>query len=394
MASSILHQAVELAQAGRREEARQLIWQYLQSDPSNETAWLWLASVAADQPEYQRALNEVLRINPNNQQAQQLLAQFQQQYGAAAPPSVGVSYGVPPQAAPSYTPPPPVQGTPAFSVQGTPPQRGYGMYAPPQPVEVKVETRGGRRGCLGCGVPGCGCLGCGGCGQGCILLLLVIIIVPIVFCGGLTFTGRTLGPLDLPAAYLPGEMGRKDITFDATLDDQPYQVSASVPRTWYIPDDNNEMWVAWRSMLDDALTFTETSTTWADFETEAVENPLLIDINPAVLAEGGDVIIMRLVGSASGNYSCSQVQSASYDEPPTNYGGGLCGYRTDEDTPGPINAVMSGAKDPGEAYTITFYVPLNQSKAAQWQIYLPKSQYSFYEDDIKALIESIEIDPQ
>ena len=42
-------------------------------------SWLWLASVAGDQAEYHRALNEVLRINPTNQRAQNLLAEFHQQ---------------------------------------------------------------------------------------------------------------------------------------------------------------------------------------------------------------------------------------------------------------------------------------------------------------------------
>jgi hypothetical protein len=396
MSGSLLQQGVELAQAGRREEARQVIWQYLQTDASNETAWLWLASVAADQPEYQRALNEVLRLNPNNQQAQQLLAQFQQQYGggAYAPPAPGVSYGLP-QAAPPYAPPPQViQGTPSYQPE-MPVQRGYGMYAPPQPVEVRVETKTKRRGCIGCGLPGCGCLGCGGCGQGCLLLLVAMVIIPAVLCVGLTFTGRTLGPLDLPAAYLPGEMGRKDIRFDATINDQTYQVSATVPRTWYIPDDNNEMWTAWRSMLEDALPFEDTNQTWAEFEIEAADYPLLIDVNPAVLAEGGDVIRMWLVGTATGDYRCLQVDnSATYEYPPTDYGGGLCGSRSDAVTAGPTAPVLAGARDPGQTHTVTFFVPLTESTAAQWQIDLPESQFDFYRDDIQALIETLKASPR
>ena len=84
MSSTLLQQAVQLAQAGQKAEARQLLLQFLQTEPNNETAWLWLASVAADQTEYQRALNEVLRINPGNQRAQQLRSEFEQQYGSAA----------------------------------------------------------------------------------------------------------------------------------------------------------------------------------------------------------------------------------------------------------------------------------------------------------------------
>jgi len=64
--ASQLHDAVQLAQAGERQEARRLLWQVVQSEPNNEIAWLWLASVAADLPEYERALTEVLRVNPGN----------------------------------------------------------------------------------------------------------------------------------------------------------------------------------------------------------------------------------------------------------------------------------------------------------------------------------------
>jgi hypothetical protein len=134
MSSNLLQQAVQLAQAGQKSEARQLILQFLQTEPNNETAWLWLASVAGDQTEYQRALNEVLRLNPNNQRAQQLLAEFEQQYGGAAryaPPQQQVSPQLPqvsPYAPPQQpiTPPPqvspyaatqqPVSGAPSASL--------------------------------------------------------------------------------------------------------------------------------------------------------------------------------------------------------------------------------------------------------------------------------------
>ncbi|NDJ74641.1 MAG: tetratricopeptide repeat protein, partial [Chloroflexi bacterium] len=85
MSANQLNEAIQLAQGGQREKARQLLWQVVRSDPQNESAWLWLASVAADQGEYARAVNEVLRINPNNDQARQMQAQLQQQPGGMPP---------------------------------------------------------------------------------------------------------------------------------------------------------------------------------------------------------------------------------------------------------------------------------------------------------------------
>ena len=88
MSSSLLHQAVELAQAGQREQARQMFLQFLQDEPDNEVAWLWVASVASDQDEYAHALNEVLRINPENPRARSLLDDYHRQY---KPPAEGAT---------------------------------------------------------------------------------------------------------------------------------------------------------------------------------------------------------------------------------------------------------------------------------------------------------------
>src|SRR5512134_3861116 len=143
--STLLHQAVQLAQSGQRVEARQMLWQFLQTEPDNEVAWLWLASVAADQTEYERALNEVLRINPGNPRAQQLLAELHQQVGGMPP----AAQYAPPQR--QVTPQPPI----SLYAPQPPPVSGV-SYAPqpPQPVEVRVVEK--RRGCLGIRLPGCG----------------------------------------------------------------------------------------------------------------------------------------------------------------------------------------------------------------------------------------------
>lgn len=65
-----------MAQAGQRDEARACLREIVQGEPDSELAWLWLASVAEDRAEYARAAREVLRINPANAQAQQMLAQM------------------------------------------------------------------------------------------------------------------------------------------------------------------------------------------------------------------------------------------------------------------------------------------------------------------------------
>jgi hypothetical protein len=396
--ASQLHQAVELAEAGRRDEARQLLWQYLQTQPQNEVAWLWLATVAADQSEYLRALQEVLRINPGNQQAQQAVAQFQQQYGQFQRPSP-VQYGAPQIATPppvpygtssqvQQVPPPPLYpGAPA----GQPPEhRGYG--APPSPVQppmqVQVRTVEKRRGCLGCGLPGCfGCLGCGGCWQGCLVALLVLVVLPAVACGALSYTNRSLGPFDLPASYLPGEFGRKTISFTADT----YDVTLTVPRSWFLVSENDQMWRGWRDLLDQTIPFEDTNLTWATIPSSDAQ-PTILEVNPVVLTNGGSQIGLVYNRTASADYGCSTIRSqASQYDSVTAYANNLCGYSTHVLNSSPVQRVFKGIDAPAQVRLITFFVPVDQGTATRWQISLPEKEYSTFKDDITATIDSATI---
>jgi hypothetical protein len=401
--STLLHQAVQLVQAGQRSEARQLIWQFLQSEPNNETAWLWLASVASDQAEYQKALNEVLRVNPDNQRAKQLLAEFQQQYGGAAAPQQQVS---PPPPVSPYAPPPPVSPAPQYRV-AQPGQPPSGVpYAPSRPVEVQVKSVQKRRGCLGCSMPGC--LGCG-CGQGCLLAFFVLMILPALLCGGLSLSPISLGPFDLPTSYLPREMGRKTIQFEAEGND----ISLKAPRSWYLVETNDQMWGFWRAVLEEALPFEGDSVTlpfdngdcqvsrWDDLETCPGMVALIVDTNPVLLDENGDVVRLVLYPYAvEGDYSCEAVRAeyadVSYDYPVVyEYENSLCGYREqDSIDPGPAASVFRSVDPPAQIRTITFYIPVSQDTAAEWQITMPEEMVDRFEKHIEKLIGSVKIEPK
>ncbi len=82
--TSLLLEGVQHAQAGRRAESREILLQVVRSEPENELAWYWLATVAATPAEYERALNEVLRINPSNQQARDELNAYYARFQASA----------------------------------------------------------------------------------------------------------------------------------------------------------------------------------------------------------------------------------------------------------------------------------------------------------------------
>src|SRR5215210_638691 len=103
----LLQQGIAAARAGQREQARALLMQVVEVDERNEQAWLWLAGVVDTPEDIRTCLQNVLDLNPANQQAQQGLAWVEQRYGLPEPPPAPVA---PPPAPPERevptTPPP------------------------------------------------------------------------------------------------------------------------------------------------------------------------------------------------------------------------------------------------------------------------------------------------
>lgn len=65
----MLREGVRAAQEGRRAEARKTLLQVTETDANNENAWLWLASISEYPEELLVFLNNVLRINSQNERA-------------------------------------------------------------------------------------------------------------------------------------------------------------------------------------------------------------------------------------------------------------------------------------------------------------------------------------
>lgn len=83
-----LREAIQLAQAGQRTEARQLLNEIVQADPRQELAWLWLATVSTKREDRIRFLERTLALNPTNASAQEAYAQLTGEvYSPPEPPS-------------------------------------------------------------------------------------------------------------------------------------------------------------------------------------------------------------------------------------------------------------------------------------------------------------------
>jgi predicted Zn-dependent protease len=72
-----LEYAINLARAGQKIEARDILRQVVAQQPVNQAAWLWLSAVAADRDEAEAALAQARKINgahPSLAHAEQWLA--------------------------------------------------------------------------------------------------------------------------------------------------------------------------------------------------------------------------------------------------------------------------------------------------------------------------------
>jgi tetratricopeptide (TPR) repeat protein len=68
-AKQLLQQGIAAAKAGQQAQARQFLQESVKRDPRNEAAWLWLSTVAQDNKERLFCFQQVLNINPRNEQA-------------------------------------------------------------------------------------------------------------------------------------------------------------------------------------------------------------------------------------------------------------------------------------------------------------------------------------
>ncbi|HOU14626.1 MAG TPA: hypothetical protein PKZ84_16085 [Anaerolineae bacterium] len=69
MEAPLLYQAIESVRMGFYDDARRSLLQFVRQDPNNALAWLWLAQALDDPKRQLDCLRQVLRIDPDNQDA-------------------------------------------------------------------------------------------------------------------------------------------------------------------------------------------------------------------------------------------------------------------------------------------------------------------------------------
>ncbi|HEY1011287.1 MAG TPA: hypothetical protein VGE07_01200, partial [Herpetosiphonaceae bacterium] len=133
-------QGIAALKAGDKQRARELLLAVVEADDTNEQAWLWLAGAMDELEDQRTCLENVLHLNPGNEQARKGMEWLKRQNPALfATPSAPLPAAEPPLPQPGYGPgaqpgPQPGFGQPQPGY-GPPPQPGFGQpqpgYGPP-----------------------------------------------------------------------------------------------------------------------------------------------------------------------------------------------------------------------------------------------------------------------
>ncbi len=86
MSDARLQMAVEALQTGDRRRARRLLGQVVNDDPDNVLAWWYLTAALDDNEQRVKCLRQVLRLQPDHEEAHRMLARLERHVAQVTPP--------------------------------------------------------------------------------------------------------------------------------------------------------------------------------------------------------------------------------------------------------------------------------------------------------------------
>jgi tetratricopeptide (TPR) repeat protein len=89
--NDLLQQGIAAYKAGKRDEARKFFIAFVKQNPDNESAWGWMYQASNNDQERIHCLKQVLRINPKNEKAKQMLDSLTGQDFPFDPPQPAIS---------------------------------------------------------------------------------------------------------------------------------------------------------------------------------------------------------------------------------------------------------------------------------------------------------------
>src|SRR5688572_16697687 len=125
MDTSLLQQAVTAIKANDTSTGRRLLLEFLRNNPEHEHALLWLSALSEDFTEKRHCFKQVLKINPDNQNAKWALAKLDELEEAMT-----VNPTKTRRLPPAPTPARPAPVTPTSTPASTPePKKWYSLLA-------------------------------------------------------------------------------------------------------------------------------------------------------------------------------------------------------------------------------------------------------------------------
>jgi hypothetical protein len=85
MTNDRLRDGIEAMQAGDRRRARRLLGQAVNEDPNNVAAWWYLAAALEDTEQRVHSLRQVLRLQPDHEEARRILSQLERRVAQVTP---------------------------------------------------------------------------------------------------------------------------------------------------------------------------------------------------------------------------------------------------------------------------------------------------------------------
>ena len=66
MKTEKLNEAISFVRAGKNEDARQILFEYIRNNPENEVAWIWLAETLTENRDRMKIYQACLELNPDS----------------------------------------------------------------------------------------------------------------------------------------------------------------------------------------------------------------------------------------------------------------------------------------------------------------------------------------
>ena len=215
----------------------------------------------------------------------------------------------------------------------------------------------------------------GGCLRSCLVALFIFVVVPVIIIGILAFGRFSFGPLDLVMQISAGRRWPQGCRVHAATgreSERPtaYDVSVTVPRSWFPAVSQNQWWVMGRDLLDDFVVLAETRASWRDLGVDldsATPSTAIniVELNPFRLRDAGSPLLLTFGGITTADTTSCDAPDAELVRR-----GALCGRRS-QATEQVTETIFRDYAPPTEIRVINFSVPVAENLVANWTIELP-----------------------